>query len=54
VALETIYFLLFELFERYSPCVNDGSGILFGFFCQKDTADSVLKRPTHTLLLNED
>jgi len=26
-------------------CVNDGSGILFGFFSQKDTADSVLKRP---------
>ena len=26
-------------------CVNDGSGILFGFFGQKDLANSVLKRP---------
>ena len=32
-------------------CVNDGSGILFGFFYQKDTADSVLKRPQKDYLV---
>lgn len=31
--------------------VNDGSDILFGFFGQKDKADSVLKRPNQAYKL---
>jgi len=34
-----------DLFTPKEACINDGSGILFGFVYQKDIADSVLKRP---------
>jgi hypothetical protein len=39
-------------FLYYKFCVNDCSDILFGFFCQKDLAKSVLKRPKSYFLLD--